>query len=152
MKTKHSIPREVLLVAIGELIVSLLTMAVFLLIGRFDLTVLAGALFGAVVTTLNFLFLAIAGSRAFDEALADRGEGEMTEEEAEAFAQKHKARIQVAVVRSQLIRTIVVLLALVGAFLIPVFHGVAALVPLIMFRPILTVAGLIGKRGDHGQS
>lgn len=132
---------------LGELIVSLIVCGVFLITGYFDYTVITGTALGSVITVLNFLFLIITTNKAIDEAIEARGEGEMTEEEALAFAQKYQVKIQATVKFSYIIRTISIVGALVLAFLLSnAFHVIATLVPLLMFRPILTVSQLIKKK------
>ena len=65
-----SVPfKETLYLAIGELTVSALVIAVFLIIKKFELSVLFGALLGSAVIIINFLILSISVNRAIDKAL-----------------------------------------------------------------------------------
>lgn len=145
---KSNIPIfETAAMIVGELIVSLLVCAGFFIAGYFNYTVITGTALGSVITVLNFLFLIITTNKAIDEAIAARGEGEMTEEEALAFAQKYQIKIQATVKISYIVRTISIVAALVLAFLLGnTFHVLATLIPLLMFRPILTVSQLIKKK------
>ncbi len=132
---------------IGELITSLIVCGVYLIIRKFDYTVALGALLGSLVTLANFLVLVITTGRAIDRAMEERGEGEMNDEEAAAFTAKHKMRLQAAIKISYILRTATIAGALVLAFLLgSVFDVIATLVPLLMLRPILTVASLIKAR------
>ena len=70
---------------------------------------------------------------------------EMTEEEAQAFAAKNQAVVQRAAQGSYLIRQILMLGALVLAFVSGWFDVLATLIPLLMFRPLITVHGLFKK-------
>ena len=131
---------------IGELVTSLVICGVFLIIKKFDLSVALGALLGSFVTVVNFLFLILSTNRAIDKAMAERGEGEMSEEEAAEFAAKHQVGIQAAVKLSYVIRTLSIAATLILAFLLDgVFNVIATVVPLLMLRPILTVSQMLKK-------
>jgi hypothetical protein len=141
---------EILLLAVGELIVSLIVTGVYLLLDRFSYAVISGCLLGSAVTVFNFVFLSISVNRAIDKALAGRKEGEMTEEEAQAFAAENQAAVQRAAQGSYLLRQILMLGVLVCAFLLDGwFDVIATLVPLLMFRPLLTVCGLIKSKKQN---
>ena len=135
---------ETLAMIIGEIITSIIVCAVFLIIKKFDLSVLLGVLLGSLVTVANFIFLMVFTNRAIDKAMAERGEGEMSDDEVAEFTAKHQANIQAAVKLSYVIRTLCIAASLVVAFLLDgVFNVIATVVPLLMFRPILTVSQLI---------
>ncbi len=135
---------ETLAMIIGEIFTSLIVCAVFLIIKKFDLSVLSGVLLGSLVTVANFIFLMVFTNRAIDKAMAERGEGEMSDDEVAEFTAKHQANIQAAVKLSYVIRTLCIAASLVVAFLLDgVFNVIATVVPLLMFRPILTVSQLI---------
>ena len=139
----------VLPILFGEIVVSLLTVGVFALIGKFDYTVIAGVALGSAVTVANFAVLTFSVNRAVDKYLTLRGEREMSDEEAEAFASKHAMDVQNAATRSFMIRTFSMLATLVAAFLLTSwFSPIATAVPLLMFRPVLYVTELITKKRD----
>ena len=151
MKNKNIPLFEVMAMIIGEAIISAIICGIYLIIKKFEYNVVTGAALGSVVTVMNFLFLIITTNRAIDNAIADRGEGEMNEEDAMAFAMKHQAKLQIAVKTSYIVRTLSVAGALVLAFLLDdVFAVIPTLVPLLMFRPIITVSQLI-KGKTHRQ-
>jgi len=138
---------ETLAMIIGEVITSLIVCAVFLIIKKFDLSVLSGVILGSLVTVANFIFLIVFTNRAIDKAMAERGDGEMSDEEVAEFTAKHQANIQAAVKLSYVIRTLCIAASLVVAFLLDgVFNVIATVVPLLMFRPILTVSQLIKNK------
>ena len=138
---------ETLAMIIGEVITSLIVCAVFLIIKKFDLSVLSGVLLGSLVTVANFIFLMVFTNRAIDKAMAELGDGEMSDEEVAEFTAKHQANIQAAVKLSYVVRTLCVAAVLVVAFLLDgVFNVIATVVPLLMFRPILTVSQLIKNK------
>ena len=137
---------EIFALLIGEILISLVTCAVYLLIKKFDYTVITGAFLGTAVAILNFLYLSITATRAVDEFLRLRGEKEMTEEEAAAFTAEHQAKIQNTLKISYLIRTFTMLAALIVAFLIKHFAVVATVIPLLLYKPINMVAALVKRK------
>lgn len=150
MQKKNMPTSEILLLAVGELIVSLIVTGVYLLLDRFSYAVISGCLLGSAVTVFNFVFLSVSVNRAIDKALAGCKEGEMTEEEAQAFAAENQAAVQRAAQGSYLLRQILMLGVLVCAFLLDGwFDVIATLVPLLMFRPLLTVCGLIKSKKQN---
>ena len=150
MQKKNLPTSEILFLVVGELIVSLIVLGVYLLLQRFSYAVISGCLLGSAVTVFNFVFLSISVNRAIDKALAGRKEGEMTEEEAEAFAAENQAAVQRAAQGSYLVRQILMLGVLVCAFLLDGwFDVIATVIPLIMFRPLLTVCGLMKSKKQN---
>ena len=149
MKNKSSSALQILALAAGEVIVSALVCAAYLILGKFDYTVITGALLGSAVTVANFAVLTFSVNRAVDRYLELRGSREMSEEEAEAFAKEHTMAVQNAAARSFIIRTVSMLAALVAAFLLTdLFSLLATAIPLLMFRPLLYVLELIKPKGE----
>ena len=151
MENSSSSTRQILALALGEAIVSALVCIVYLAIGKFDYTVITGVALGSVVTVLNFIFLTLSVNRAVDRYLELRGSREMDEEEAERFANQHAMAVQNAATRSFIIRTVSMLAALVGAFLLEWFSPLATVIPLLMFRPLIYVLELIKRKRDKAQ-
>ncbi len=58
-KINATVLRETLYVAVGTAILSIVLNAVYLIIGRWNLTVLFGNILGAVVAVLNFFLMAL---------------------------------------------------------------------------------------------
>lgn len=150
MKTKNNskLPLfEILLLAVGEVIVSILIAVVFLILKSFTPSVVFGALLGSCVVLLNFLWLSVSLNRAVDRALAERPNGELDDEAVERFSAEHTAAVQNAAKFSYIVRSATTVLTLVLAFLLGnVFNVIATLIPLIMQTPILTVGELIKRR------
>lgn len=151
MNEKSPVLFETLRVLIGEAIVALLTVGVFLLLDalsvvEFSYTVVTGAALGAAVIVLNFFFLARSTDKIALEALEARGKGEMDDEEIEKFTKEHSAKMNNAIKLSFLLRTASMLAALIVALLTPYFNPIATLVPLLMLRPVLTVSGLLRRK------
>ena len=82
---------EIFTLLLGEIIVSAIICAVYLLIGKFDYKVITGVSLGTAVTVLNFLYLSITTTKAIDKFLMLKGEREMTEEESALFVAEHQA-------------------------------------------------------------
>ena len=151
MKKSNSAYKETAILSIGELVVSALTVGGFALASLFvEVNLLAavlGAILGSAVTILNFFFLSFSVNRSVDKYLALRGEQEMTDEEAQAFTVKHSMEIQNAIKINYIIRTVSMLVTLVVAFLVMnIFNPIAAAIPLLAYRPILTVTELVRAR------
>ena len=163
--------RETVILTLGEALISAIVTAVYLLVESFDYTVPLGAALGAVVTVFNFIFLSIAVNRAVDKVLKNyearqnekpavvvEPSGEVSEDdeneepyndEAARFAQENAAKITAAVKLSYIVRTASVLVTLVLAFITKQFNVLATVIPILCFRPILTVSELIRrKRGE----
>ncbi len=152
MKKKNLPLYETAFILLGELIVSLLVCGVYLIIDVFSdadiftYKVITGVSLGSLVVVLNFLFLATSTNRAFDKIEKIRGTDEMSDEEAEKFAEEHSAELNNAVKLSFIIRTVTMLAALVISFILDWFDVIATLVPLLMLRPIITVEALIRQK------
>ena len=138
---------EIFALIIGEAIVSAIVGVIFLLIGKFELSVLLGSVLGSGVVIANFILLSVITNKVLDDIMKDRGESEMNEEEAAEFAAKHQHKLQNTIKLSYVARTLAMLITLVLAFLLQsVFNVISTLVPLLMFRPIITVSQLIARR------
>lgn len=152
---KNSNLAEVLMILIGEAIVSLLTVGVYLLVEYytkkgdvFDYTVITGLLLGTAVVIANYAFLSVSVNRAINKVMAMRPEGEMTEEEIMEFSEKNQGVIKNAAATSYIVRTLSMLATfiLVFLFLDEWFAVVATVVPLLAFRPIIMIGEIFRKR------
>ena len=145
--------RELRILIIGETVVAALTV-----VGAFSVSLLSqlefgppvicGALLGALVVILNFAFLSLSVNRAVDEYLAVRGSREMTEEEADRFTAENSMVIQNKIKTSFIIRTATMLIALVIAFLTGWFDPLCTAIPMLAFKPILTVGEGLRRKSD----
>ena len=146
MKNKPSI--DITLLTVCELAVALLVIFGYVIADvafdvPFSYRVISGAALGVAVTVANYIFLTLSVDRAIKNYLALRGDREMSDEEAEKFAQENSAPIQNAMKASYLIRTFTMLAALVVAFLLDVFAPIATAIPLLAYRPLLYVIELL---------
>ena len=146
---KQKLPiRELLFITIGEAIISLIICGIYLLINKYSYKVALGALVGSVVTLVNFLFLSIMTNRVIDRFLKERGEGEMSDEDAVALAAKFQGQVQNQMKLSFIIRTAVMAVTLIIALVSGVFDVIATLIPLLMLRPIITVSQLFNRKAE----
>lgn len=108
------------------LVFSLLMEAVFLILRRWDYTVLLGNLLGLTVATLNFLLMGLTIQNALQKDIKDA---------------KNAIRV------SQIYRNLLLVGAAVVGILVPCFHAVAVIVSLffpriaILFRPFFDRKG-----------
>ena len=144
MENKKSTTQNILRLAAGELILSVAVVAVFAALGEFSYKVITGVLLGSAAAIANFVFLTVTINRAVDRFMALRGDGEMSEEEADAFTAKNAGEIQNAQKLSFLLRTFTLLGALVLAFISKQFNVIATVIPLLAFQPILIISQQIG--------
>ena len=147
---------ETIVIAIGEMIASAITCLIFFIAGGWEIhySVFTGSALGIVIMMVNFLVLAISTNVAVDKAMAERGTKEFTDEEAEEFAKKHKAKIALISRVSFFLRAGSMVGALVVAFLIKdgngddVFNVIATLVPLVAYYPIVFVSQMLIQRRE----
>lgn len=147
--TKRPVWHETAKLAIGQLAVSLLTVLVYILIGRFSHTVVVGVLAGSAVTLLNFFLLAASVNRVFDDMMEKRGDAEMNEEEIAAFTEQYRAQAALKTQGSLLLRTLLLIAVPVACFLLPFADGIASLVPLLTERPVLAVGAWLTSRKEE---
>ena len=70
-ESRKFVLKESLLVLVGVLIASAAMCGVFALLGKFDLSVVLGALVGTLLASGNFFFMAVSATVAADKAEAD---------------------------------------------------------------------------------
>ena len=124
-KMEPAVRRQCVYILAVTVILSALMQAVFLVSGFWDYTVLLGNLWGLAVANLNFYLLAVAVTRAV----------EREEKEARQLLQaSHSKRLFLQF-----------LLALIGA-LIPVFHILAVVIPLLFPRVALALLPFVQRK------
>lgn len=151
MKQGKSIFKETLILALGEIIVSFATVGGFLLLGPFEgvslPSIIIGASVGSAVIILNYFFLHLFVNRLIDKFLAMRGNNEMSPEELLKFTTEHSMKIQNAIKISFIVRLGSMVGALVVAFSFQAYvNPIATVIPIVAYRPILTVAEIIRKK------
>lgn len=146
MNTNKNSYIDTIYLGIGELVVSLIVVLVYIAIGLFDTTVLTGVLLGSIVTVVNFLILSYSVNKAVNQFMELRGDAEMNDEEAADFAKANSLKIQNAVTKSYVLRTALMMGSLVLAFITNFFNPIATLIPLIMYKPLLYATEFIKKK------
>ena len=139
---------DALILTLCELAVSALTVTGFIIADaafdiEFSYRVITGVILGTAVTVLNYVFLTLSVNRAINNFLTLRGDREMDDEEAAAFVKENSAPIQNAIKLSFIIRTATMLAALVIGFLLDVFNPIATAIPLLAYRPLLSITEII---------
>ena len=145
---------DITLLFIGEIIVSLLVVGIHLILDLvfekefwdFSYRVITGAALGSVVTVANYAVLTMTVNRAIKNFLALRGSREMNEEEVIKFTSENSMKIQNAIKTSFIIRTVSILATLAVAFLLDWFAPLATVIPLLAFRPLITLIELVKRK------
>ena len=119
------------IIAVGEVLCIAAMMAIYLLIGYYDASVLLGGIIGGVLAVGNFLFMAIGASLAADKALAQNVKG-------------GKAVIR----NSMLLRYLVIFVILAACAKSGLCDAIALVIPLIFVRPIMMISEFFRKKGD----
>ena len=131
MEAKKYVFRQTGIVALGQVVCIAVMLGIFALLGSFDYTVVLGAVAGALVATLNFLFMAIGISLAADKAQEQNVKGGKS-----------------LVTGSYMIRIGVMFLVLFACGKSGHFNVIALVAPLVFVRPTLTVAEFFKKKGS----
>ena len=150
-KNKLAVYIDTVWLALGELIVAMLISAGFLIFKKFNYTVITGATLGGAVTVINFLILSIGINRAINKFGDERGDKEMDEEEAEKYANEHGTAVQNAMLKSYMLRMLLMIGSLVLAGISGWFNIIATVIPLLMYRPILYTVELIKSKTKRGE-
>ena len=129
METRKFVLSQALTLLIGELLVSAVMVAVFVLLGRYDHTVLLGAAVGSVIATANHLLLTIGVVAASAKAEKQDVKG-------------GQALIQLSYTG----RLLGLFLVLVLCARSGLFHLLALALPLLFSRPILTITDHFQKK------
>ena len=145
---------DIALLSLGEIIVSLIVIGVHLLLDLlleaeffdFSYRVITGAALGSVVTVANYAVLTLTVNRAIKKFLTLRGTREMAEEEVIKFTAENSMHIQNAIKMSFIIRTVSILVTLAIAFLLDWFAPLATVIPLLVFRPLITLSEILKRK------
>lgn len=119
------------IIAIGEAVGVGLTLGVFALLNRLDYTVVLGGIVGALVSLLNFFFMAVSLTLAADRAAQQDVKG-------------GKGMVR----SSYAIRTIVMFVVLALCAKSGHCNVIALVVPLLVVQPTLLVAEFFRKKGE----
>lgn len=125
MKIDKTVLKETKYITFWVLIFSILMQAVFLVIRKWDYTVLLGNLLSAVFAVINFFLMGITVQKA------------VMREEKEA-----KTTMKV----SQMYRTLMLLVVIVIGVALPYFNTVAVIIPVFFIRIAVAIRPLFDKK------
>ena len=123
---------QIAVVLVGELLLSALMVGVFAILGYFDLSVVLGAIAGAVIASANHLALMLGVMAAASKAEKQDVKGG-----------------QMLIQMSYMGRLIGLFLILVVCAKSGIFNLIALVIPLVFTRPILTIAEQFNKKGGN---
>ena len=118
MKLQKAVVDETSRIAIGSAIGTLIMLAVFAAIGRFDSTVVLGALLGYVTAVLNFFLLSVTVQQAAGDIQGDE----------EERVSRGKRLMRTSYSMRRLLQGVVIVVAL----LVPCFNWVATVIALVL--------------------
>ena len=118
MKLQKAVVDETRRIAIGSAIGTLIMLAVFAAIGRFDSTVVLGALLGYVTAVLNFFLMSVTVQQAAGDIQGDE----------EERVSRGKRLMRTSYSMRRLLQGVVIVVAL----LVPCFNWVATVIPLVL--------------------
>lgn len=128
MESRKVVYKETGIILIGEIICLALMLAVFALLGYFDMKVLLGGIIGTILSVLNFFLMAASAMMAADKALGQDVNG-------------GKKQIKLSY-STRMILIFIILFALVKSGLC---HPLASILPLAFVRPVITIAEFFRK-------
>lgn len=128
MNSRKFILRKTAVIALGQSLCVAVMIGVFALLGRFERNVWLGGILGGIIAVGNFFAMAVCADLAADKASHDNVEG-------------GHALVRFSYI-GRLAVVAILLFALVKSGLC---HVLAAVLPLLFNRPILTVSEFFGK-------
>lgn len=131
LESRRYVIKESLLVLAGQAVCVGAMLAVMALLGRWSQTVWLGGIFGGLIATANFFFMAIAATIASDKAVNQDVKG-------------GQATVQMSYI-ARLAVMAVLFFALIKGGICDVFSLV---LPLVFTRPVLTVVEFF-RKGDQ---
>ena len=132
MNNRKYVISQISIVLAGELVLSAVMVGVFATLGYFDLSVVLGAIAGAVIASANHLVLMLGVLAAASKAENNDVKGG-----------------QMLVQMSYMGRLIGLFLILVLCAKSNIFNLIALVIPLVLTRPILTIAEYFNKKGGN---
>ena len=147
MKIQPAILAETKRIALGTAVLTVLMIAVFLIIGKFDYTVPLGAALGYTAAVGNFFLMALTVQKVADGMPAlPKDEEDESEEEAGGKKEKPLSDEAKQAGRKMQLSYTLRMLAIAGvaalAVTLPVFHPWAALLPLLFPRIVISIISL----------
>ena len=131
MDVRKFVLKETKIITIGECIGVAAMWGIYALLGHFDRTVLFGGIVGAVISVLNFFFMAMSANMAADRAMSQDVKG--------------GKKMMQSFMMTRMLVIFVVLIAFAKSGLC---DPLAMVIPFVMVRPTITVAEFFRKAGD----
>ena len=131
MDSRKLVWQETGIVALGQALCVGVMLGIFALLGKFDRAVLLGGIFGGLLAILNFFFMAVSAMMAADKAENQNVKG-------------GQATVQI----SYLLRLAVLFLILFALVKSGLCNVIAAVLPLLFNRPILSIGEFFRKSGE----
>lgn len=131
MTVRNFVLKETRIIAIGECVGVAVMWGIYALLGYFDRTVLLGGIVGAVLSILNFFFMAMSADMAADRAMNQDIKG-------------GKKLMQ----SFQMTRMIAIFIILIAFAKSGLCDPLSMVIPFVMVRPTITVAEFFRKAGD----
>ncbi len=128
MKLDPTVKKETFYVLIGETILTALMLSVFLIVDRFDIRVLIGALSGGTIAVLNFLIMCLTIQKAL------------------SMPEENHAKLMRA---SQSLRLLLMALTIILCIAVAKLNLIATLVPLLFPRIVVLVRGIMMEKSDN---
>ena len=129
-QSRKIVLKETAIVVLGELLLCAIMVGIFALVGRYDTSVLLGAVFGWLLTSGNFFFLAVGATLAADKAEKQNVQGGKN------------------LMRSSMALRVLVLFGLMFLLAKSGLCNIFALVlPLAFLRPVLMLGEFFRKKG-----
>ena len=157
MTVQPAVKAETKKMALGVGVLSLLMIAVFLVLGKFDYTVLLGAILGCGAAIGNFFLMALTVQKVTDDMPvlpqkepAEEPEGNDEEEEKEEPLSDEAKQMGKKMQLSYTLRMLLLAGIAALAISLPIFHSWASLIPLLFPRIVIMLRGLIEKNQKEG--
>ena len=149
MKVQPAVQAETKKMALGVGVLTVLMIAVFLIIRKFDFTVLLGAILGCAAAVGNFFLMALTVQKVTgDMPVLPKKEEETDEAEDEEKEQPLSDEAKQAGKQMQLSFLLrLLMMGGVAALWIaaPIFHPWATIIPMFLPRIVIALTGILGK-------
>ena len=132
MDSRKIVFKETAIILAGQVVCVPVMVLVFWLRGYYDRSVLLGGVAGALIAVLNFFFMALSTSAAADKAEQQDVKG-------------GQATIQMSYILRQILLLVVLILCAKSGKM----NLFALVIPLVLVRPIITVAEFFRKKGGN---
>lgn len=119
------VAKETIYIAVSSLILSILLQSIFLIIGKWDYTILLGNILGYIAAVGNFLIMGLSVQKAV-----------------EMDAKDAKARLKA----SQSFRMLFLFIIAVVGYAVPVFNTIAVVIPFLFPRVAISLRPLFNKK------